>query len=225
MPRLPFGGPATGRPVLACLAAAGIVAGVLVGRTGLGTVVGCGVAGDYYPSQTAHDWITYADHVLVADAIREQDIHRRDFRKGPIRYQTDRAVTFRVDDILWSARKPRHPMGRSFDMTAPGWQVSRESGERIKRTEADAPRLESGHTYVLALRWTSDEWIVLGEGAAVPFDGHTIGQGEWCGRVLSKENVALGERFSRSDDHSLEKRLLGRNERAITRELDRAGRG
>ncbi|WP_307790481.1 hypothetical protein [Streptomyces actuosus] len=222
--RLPFGGPGASRPVSACLAVAGIVAGVLVGRTGLDTVVGCGAAGDYYPSQTAEDWITYADHVLVATATREQDIHRRDFTKGPIRYQTDRAVTFRVDDVLWSARKPRHPMGRSFDMTAPGRQVSRGTGERIKRTATDAPRLESGHTYVLALRWTGEEWIVLGEGAAVPFDDRTGDQGEWCGRVLSKEDVASGERFSRSDDHSLEKALLGRNEQAVTRELDRAGR-
>ncbi|MGW7261401.1 hypothetical protein [Streptomyces sp. NPDC054834] len=108
-------------------------------------------------------------------------------------------------------------------MTAPGWQVY-TSGSRIKRTATDAPRLETGHTYLLALRWTDDGWVTLGEGAVVPFDDHTGDQGEWCGRVMSKEDVARGERFSRSDDNSLEKALLGQNEQAATRELERAGR-
>ncbi|MCH0571414.1 hypothetical protein I3F60_19450 [Streptomyces sp. MUM 136J] len=42
--------------------------------------------------------------------------------------------------------------------------------------------------------------------------------------MLSKEDVARGERFSRSDDHGLEKALLGRDERAVTRAL-RGGSG
>ncbi|MCZ9345500.1 hypothetical protein NGM37_47955, partial [Streptomyces sp. TRM76130] len=103
----------------------------------------------------------------------------------------------------------------------PGWRVY-ESGTRIKRTAAAAPRLETGHTYLLALRWADGGWVVLGEGAAVPFDDHVAGQGEWCGRVLSKEDVALGERFSRKDDTSLEKAVLGRDEEAVSAALREA---
>ncbi|MEU6555267.1 hypothetical protein ABZ915_34095 [Streptomyces sp. NPDC046915] len=211
------------RPVAAVLAAAGIAAGVLAGRTGLTTVVGCASGGDAYPSQTAEDWITYADHVVMATPTQERDTNRRDFTTGSMRYQVDRAVTFRTDNLLWSSRHAAKEMGKGFDMTAPGWQVYR-SGGRIKRTATDAPRLETGRTYLLALRWTDDGWVTLGEGAAVPFDDHTGDQGEWCGRVLSKEDVARGERFSRSDDNSLEKALLGQNEQAVTRELERADR-
>ncbi|MFF4397239.1 hypothetical protein [Streptomyces sp. NPDC001480] len=199
------------------------VAAVLAGGTGLTTVVGCGMGGDAYPSQTAKDWITYADHVVVATPTQERDANRRDFTQGAIRYQVDRAVTFRTDNLLWSSRHPAKAIGKGFDMTAPGWQVY-TSGSRVKRTATDAPRLETGHTYLLALRWTDDGWVTLGEGAAVPFDDHTGDQGEWCGRVLSKGDVARGERFSRSDDDSLEKALLGQNEQAVTRELERAGR-
>lgn len=212
----------TSSPVAALLALAGVAASVLVGHGGLDTVVGCGIPSDSHPSRTAADWITNADHVVVATPTAEQDTNRRNFAKGAIQYQTDRAVTFRTDKILWSSPRPRQQIGQDFDMVSAGWNVYRDSGKRTKRTTAAAPRLEPGHTYLLALRWASGQWAVLGEGAAVPFDQQTVGQGEWCGRTLSKEDVARGERFSRKDDHSLEKAVHGQDEQAVTRELARA---
>ncbi|MFB7091029.1 hypothetical protein [Streptomyces sp. NPDC056296] len=209
-------------PVAAILALAGVAAGVLVGHGGLDTVVGCGMPSDSHPSRTAADWITNADHVVVATPTAEQDTNRRNFAKGAIQYQTDRAVTFRTDKLLWSSPRPRQQIGKDFDMVSAGWNVYRDSGKRTKRTTAAAPRLEPGHTYLLALRWTSGQWAVLGEGAAVPFDRHIAGQGEWCGRTLSKDDVARGERFSRKDDHSLEKAVHGQDEPAVIRELERA---
>ncbi|WP_030038716.1 hypothetical protein [Streptomyces resistomycificus] len=216
------GGRIASRPLTVALALVGVVAGVLVGRPGLATVVGCGIGDDDHPSQTAEDWVTHADHVVVATPTAERDTNGRDVAQGVFRYETDRMVTFRTDDLLWSSDRPARSMGKEFDMVAPGWRVYRESGNRIKRTAPNAPRLETGHTYLLALRWSDDGWIVLGEGAAVPFDDRTGDQGEWCGRVLSKEDVARGERFSRKDDQSLEKAVLGQDEQAITRALDRA---
>ena len=213
----------TSRPLVAVLAVAGIAGGVLVGTSGLETVSGCGTASDYYPSQTAEDWVAYADHVVVASPVREADTNRQDYTKGSIQYDVDRAVTFRTDRLLWSAGRPRHRIGDSFAMVAPGWRVYR-SGTRVKRTATDAPRLELGHTYLLALRWGDGQWTVLGEGASVPFDDHTGDRGEWCGRVLSEQDVSRGERFSRKDDHSLEKALLGQNEAGVTRELAHAAR-
>ncbi|MFE6420549.1 MULTISPECIES: hypothetical protein [Streptomyces] len=212
----------TSGPVAAFLALTGVAAGVLVGHGGLDTVVGCGIPSDSHPSRTAEDWITNADHVVVATPTAEQDTNRRNFTEGPIQYQTDRAVAFRTDKILWSSGRPRQQIGQDFDMVSAGWNVYRDSGERTKRTTAAAPRLEPGHTYLLALRWVAGQWTVLGEGAAVPFDHQTVGEGEWCGRTLSKEDVARGERFSRKDDHSLEKAVHGQGEQAVTRELERA---
>ncbi|WP_217145114.1 hypothetical protein [Streptomyces sp. AC627_RSS907] len=211
-----------GHPVVACLAAGGIAAAVLIGKDGLDTVVGCGTTDDAYPSQTAKDWVTQADHVVVATPTAEQESNRRNFSEGPIEYATDRSVTFRTDDVLWSAKSPRHSLGDTFGMEAAGWKVRRESGTRTKATTASAPRLETGHTYLLALRWAGDRWITLGEGAAVPFDDRTVARGEWCGRVLSEDDVAAGEHFSRIDDKSLEKRLVGQDEQAVKRELDGA---
>lgn len=217
-----FGGHITSRPVTVFLAFAGVVAAVLVGRGGLTTVVGCGLVSDDHPSQTAQEWVTHADHAVVATPEREEETNRRDFETGQFQYQTDRTVTFRTDEVLWSAAKPRRSLGKDFEMTAPGWSVYRESGTRIKRTAPSAPRLEPGHTYVLGLRWTDDGWTVLGEGAAIPYDDGTADRGEWCGRVLTEEDIAHGERFSRKDDESLEKTVAGQNAQAVKRALDQA---
>ncbi|MEV7994662.1 hypothetical protein AB0O67_22895 [Streptomyces sp. NPDC086077] len=210
------------RPFSVFLALAGVAGAVLVGRGGLDTVVGCGLAQDPYPSQTAQDWVEYADHVVVAEPVREEETNRREFDKGSYRHQTDRTVTLRTDDVLWSAPRPDRSIGESFALTAPGWRVLRTSGDRVERTAAYAPRLETGHTYLLAVRWTAEGWAVLGEGAAVPFDDRTAGRGEWCGRVLTEEDVASGERFSRRSDDSLEKAVNGLGERAVVSALTSA---
>ena len=159
---MPRRGPA--RSVAAVLAAVGVVAGVLLGRPGLDSVPGCGTSGDLYPSQTAKDWVSYADHVVVAGPVREQETNRQNYRKGPIAYAMDRRVSFRTDSRLWSRSSPRHAVGRDFDMVAPGWEVHRADGTRVAQTATDAPRLEVGHTYLLALRWREGGWVVLGEG-------------------------------------------------------------
>ncbi|MFI0237641.1 hypothetical protein [Streptomyces sp. NPDC016845] len=214
--------PLSGRLAIAILSAVGITAGVLIGQEGLRTVVGCGAADDPYPSQTAADWKAGADHVVVALPTSERDINRQDVDKGSVRYTVERTVTLSKEKVLWSAHTPRHELGSAFDMTAPGWSVYR-NGKRVKGTAAEAPRLETGHTYVLALRWDAGRWVVLGEGAAVPFDDQVAGRGEWCGQVLSEDDFARGERFAQRDDHSLEETVRGRDEAAISRELEKAG--
>lgn len=40
--------------------------------------------------------------------------------------------------------------------------------------------------------------------------------------MLSEDDVALGERFSRLDDDSLEEDVKGQDERAVVRELEQA---
>ncbi|MBG0854035.1 hypothetical protein I2W78_19825 [Streptomyces spinoverrucosus] len=210
------------RPVALLLALAGVAGALLIGSGGLDTVVGCGVSADPYPSQTAQDWVENADHVVVATPVGEEETNRREFEKGAYRYQTDRTVTFRADDVLWSAPRADRSLDEGFELTAPGWRVHRASGNRSKRTAGYAPRLELDHTYLLAVRWTADGWAVLGEGAAIPFDDRTAGRGEWCGRVLSEEDVARGERFSRRADDSLEKAVNGRDEQAVVHALETA---
>ncbi|MFC8566531.1 hypothetical protein ACFUIW_12315 [Streptomyces sp. NPDC057245] len=211
----------SGAPVVAVLGLAGLVGGVLVGQDGLQTVVGCGLVSDAYASRTAADWKANADHVVVAAPTSERETNREDMGEGALEYTVDRSVALRAEEVLWSAERPRQTLAEEFEMTAPGWSVYR-SGTRIKKTAPSASRLETGHTYILALRWSEGQWVVLGQGAAVPFDDQVVGRGEWCGRVLSEEEVAAGERFSRKSNNSLEKTAWGQGKQVVVRELEKA---
>ncbi|MFF4830224.1 hypothetical protein [Streptomyces sp. NPDC001315] len=224
MRRNPLLARTAGRPAVAVLAAVGVVAGVLVGWQGLDTVNGCGLPVNRHPSETAQDWVRNADVVIVGRAVRERESDRQELTAGAYRYQLERTVELTRESVAFTSRRRTHPSpGPTVDYVAPGWKVLRSDGTtRVDDLTGDAPRVVPGHTYILALRWEEDRWVSLGEGAVVPFDGHVVGRGEWCGQVLGTDGFAEGERISRHDDHSLEKSLLGQGENALTRALDRA---
>ncbi|MER5883657.1 hypothetical protein ABT160_07495 [Streptomyces sp. NPDC001941] len=223
MRRIDLGG-STGRAVVTVLAVLGLGAGLLVGFESLSTIPGCGTTESAYPSLTAQDWRAGADHVIVATPTREQPSTELRHESGPWSATTQRTVGLRVDTTLWSAPKPRHTLGTDISVEAPGWRTSRTTQQRIDDTDGARPRLETGHTYLLALRWTGAQWLPLGEGAVVPFDNHTVGNGEWCGQTYTPEEFAEGEKFSRKDARSLEETLLGQDEKAVRQELARTPR-
>ncbi|MFG2947402.1 hypothetical protein [Streptomyces adustus] len=216
----------TGRPVVATLAAAGVAAGVLVGWPGLDTINGCGLPVNRYPSESAQDWVDNADVVIVGRATREWESDRQELVSGAYRYQLERTVRLARESVVFTSGRRVHPSpGPTVDYVAPGWKIPRsDATARVDDLTGDAPRVVLGHTYVLALRREEGRWVSLGEGAVVPFDGHTVGNGEWCGRVLGPVDFAEGERMARRDDHSLEKALLGQGVDAVSRALDRAAR-
>ncbi|POX53789.1 hypothetical protein C3489_15160 [Streptomyces sp. Ru71] len=211
--------------LVAALAALGVVGGVLVGWGGLDTVNGCGYPDNPYPSETARDWVAYADAVVVGRAVSERESGRRELALGAYRYDVERTVRLRAESVPYVSRERSHPgVGATLDYVAPGWKVTRAGGDRVDVLTGEAPRVVPGHTYVLALRWREGRWVALGEGGVVPYDGHVVGRGEWCGRVLGTDGFAQGERLGRRDDHSLEKALLGQGDQALTRALKDARR-
>ncbi|MFF9812370.1 hypothetical protein [Streptomyces sp. NPDC014006] len=222
-PRFPSSS-VTGALVTA-LAALGVVGGVLVGWGGLDTVNGCGYPDNPYPSETARDWVTYADVVVVGQAVGERESGRRELPPGPYRYAVERTVRIRAESVPYESRERSHPaVGAAFDYVAPGWKITRGSRARVDVLTGDAPRVVPGHTYILALRHREGRWVALGEGGVVPFDGHVVGRGEWCGQVVGTDGFAHGERLDRRDDHSLEKALLGQGDQALVRTLRDARR-
>ncbi|MFC4503923.1 MULTISPECIES: hypothetical protein [Streptomyces] len=215
-----------GRPVVAVLAAGGVVAGVLVGWPGLDTVNGCGLSSEKYPSQTAQDWVRNADVVVVARADEERESGREELGAGAYSYRLERTVDMSVEDKAFESSERSHPtVGGELGYVGAGWKVRRSDGKtRVDDLTGDAPRVVPGHTYVLALRWEEEKWVPLGEGSVVPFDGQEGGRGEWCGQVLEPDDYAHGERLGRSSDHSMEKALLGKGRPALKQALDRAAR-
>ncbi|MGQ0467488.1 MAG: hypothetical protein ACT4QG_19495 [Sporichthyaceae bacterium] len=148
-----------------------------------------------YPHLTAQDWVTYADHVVVATVTAETGLSTEP-RKGGNGYKA-REVTLRVDATLWSSPEPWRapPRELTFDMW--GWNIKAGEPDRPVRIAIEhRSRLEFGHTYLLPLRYEpascgeGDErvaarWISLGGEAALPYDGGTIGSGEIEGRYVS----------------------------------------
>ncbi|MFE6971286.1 hypothetical protein [Isoptericola sp. NPDC057653] len=185
-------------------------------------------AEDSFPTTTAVDWVTYADHVLVATVVDEAEAVRpwEDGNPEGERYVA-REVALRVDDRLWSAADPRHrPPPDRFSMAAAG-SLDRDGG-RIPWAIEDTPRMEVGHTYVVALVWrpevedpttpTPAHWAWLGTDALLPYDDGTIGVGELEGVVRAEPRVVPEDHL----EHSFEDALAGRSAADLAALLDAA---
>ncbi|MEU6805291.1 hypothetical protein [Streptomyces neyagawaensis] len=192
---------------------------------------------DRHPSQTAADWVTHADHVVAVTPVAEREIsptaEELEHGEGLIL----RDVTLRVDDVLWSSDSPAKPAPTSFAWVAHGWQFTGgDTAHRQEMTGEDQPRIELGHSYVMAIEWQppvcaegDDEipgqWRGLGSDSNIPFDGKVLGQGESEGSVTSAARAlaaAKAEDDPEDPNHSLEDQLTGKGAPDLTRALQNA---
>ncbi|MFE9039738.1 hypothetical protein ACFYOG_02400 [Streptomyces sp. NPDC007818] len=187
------------------------------------------LAEDRYPHHSAADWVTYADHVVVVTAERE-----REGSHAPLPF-IDREVDLRVDRILWSRPGAARAVPATVGWTASGW-VRDDSGGRTRTAVEGAPRVEAGHSYVLALVWEEarcDEgdprvpaaWRGLGSGGAIPFDGAVLGAGESEGRVRTAAEAredADARASGTGLTPSLEDEVTGKGTEALTARLEAA---
>lgn len=184
---------------------------------------------DRYPSQSANDWVTYADYVVVATAVSEHEIppDRSEIERGE--GLIGREIAMRVDRVVWASPTAPVPAPEAWSRTAMGWAFAGSVKDRTKLGKLDSPRIEAGHTYVIALDWAPDpcrpetgEWLGLGEGSTVPFDGGVLGVGEYEGRVQT-----LQQAFARRNGSALpalEEQLAGRGVGQLSAELAEAVR-
>lgn len=180
---------------------------------------------DLYPTQTASDWVAHADHVVVVTAVDESEppsaLELEELGEGYV----PRTATLQVDRVLWSddAAQQAAPEGR-IEWDAWGWELS--DGELTPMAAHDQPRVEVGHSYILAIVWepaVADGgeqqpagWNGLGGGAIVPYDGGVVGLGESEG--TTQTDVAP---LDASDPNlSLEDQLAGQDADALVAALD-----
>lgn len=192
----------------------------LVARTQAGDVV-VGAAGrDRTGSQSASDWISYADHVLVVTVVEE-------IRHPPSRSETERGegligrtVRLRVDRVLWSALDAPQPPPSALELSAAGWIFNDNESRTGTRKLAlrNASRLENGHTYVKAVGWIDDPcsddprrgtWQGLGSGDVIPFDGGVLGAGEFQGRVYTVDDARATWGGDEAWSGGVRQRMLG----------------
>ncbi|HET7386288.1 MAG TPA: hypothetical protein VFJ19_06425 [Nocardioidaceae bacterium] len=143
-----------------------------------------------------------------------------------------RDVTLQVDDVLWSSGGAARPAPASFDWTAYGWTF--RGGNPDNRTEmagADEPRIEKGHTYIMAIEWQPPrctpgdfvpaQWRGLGDGSTLPFDDKTIGNGEMEGHDQSVEQARSAADTS-DPNYGLKDRMAGGSADALAKALGSA---
>ncbi|MFI0810615.1 hypothetical protein [Streptomyces echinatus] len=187
---------------------------------------------DRHPSRTARDWVTYADYAVVVTALDDSAIEPdADDPDNPVGDSGPvmRKVRLRVDKILWSKEKPAHEPPKAFDWNAFGWHQD-EDGERIEMSGAHEPRIEPGHSYVMALQWQAPQcppgddpvpgqWRGLGDESTIPYDQGVLGQGEFEGRTRTAPAAEESALPSADPNFGLRDELVGRSAEDLAAKL------
>ncbi|MDV5145846.1 hypothetical protein R1T08_16930 [Streptomyces sp. SBC-4] len=188
---------------------------------------------DSYPNHTATDWVTYADHVVVVTPAEEKDqkIPAEDRERGE--GIVLRELKLRVDKVLWSRAKASQPAPEVVDWLAWGWSFKDgDTGKRTKMASEGSPRIEMGHSYIIAITWEEalcDEgdapvpahWNGLGSAGVIPFDSAMLGQGESEGSVFTAAQ-AREQAAPPASDTSLEAKVRGKGVTELVAELKSA---
>ncbi|MFE3456172.1 hypothetical protein ACFXKD_01405 [Nocardiopsis aegyptia] len=183
--------------------------------------------------QSARDWVSNADHVVLVRAVDER-IHEPE----PVEVErgegmVGRTVTLEVRRVLWSAPDPARPAPETYEY--PSWGFVFNGGVDDMRPigAQDEPRVEVGHDYVIAIDWEEARctpgdgrrpamWMGLDNSSVVPADDGVVGNGESGGRVASaRERRNSPEPLLRGEG-TFEGRMMGATVDALARELDRA---
>jgi hypothetical protein len=200
-----------------------------VAGSGNAIVMGHGL--EIIESQTADQWVSGAQHVVVytVDKETEQPPTKTEVeRKEGLTYRT---VHARIDKVLWSREGALKAPEGGWEFTTYGSAFNDNDGPGTSKFALEGrPRIEIGHTYIAALRWRDDpcsddpgkgSWGNLGSGAILPFDSAIIGQGEYEGQVrTAAQNKSLIAEESPGD--GLAEKLAGAKIDALMDELKRA---
>lgn len=187
---------------------------------------------DARPSSTASDWVTYADYVLITHAASDSEVSPSATELNQANGVINRRVHLMVDSVLWARPDASVPAPTSFDWTAFGWFFNGDPSNRVKMAGAGEPRIEPGHTYVMAVFWkpavcdgstvaAPAGWKALGGQSVVPFDSEVLGNGESEGRVeTADERISALKSSGRLPEFPDE--LMGRSSNALRMALQAA---
>jgi hypothetical protein len=225
--------------VIAAASVTGIaVAAIATPATGFDTQaatepgVMLGHGSDHLPSVTAADWVTYADHVVVVEALSEEALAptAEDLERGE--GIIGRTVALSIEEVLWSREGAAVAAPATWEYSGLGWHFDEgDVTDTVEMALHDLPRVEVGHRYVMAIRWekavcdedgeyTRAQWRGLGEGSEIPYDDDTIGNGESEGTV--QDAAAFAADAEEEADQGVEELLAGQDADAIVTALNSA---
>ncbi|MFT4232876.1 MAG: hypothetical protein QM606_08905 [Leucobacter sp.] len=148
---------------------------------------------EIYSSRTRSDWEAYADAVVVVRVTDERRIEPSEpdaTGEGEFNL-VGRQIDLDVTQIIWVYEGVEAELGDQITLEASGW--FEDSERAIEIAVEGRSRLETGHQYVLALKWYAEEianawgdvlparWGLVGSGGTLPADGDIIGVGEYQG--------------------------------------------
>ncbi|WP_053617539.1 hypothetical protein [Nocardiopsis sp. NRRL B-16309] len=183
--------------------------------------------------ETAQDWVTNADHVILASVVDEVvheplpvEVERGEGMVG-------RTVTLDVRRVLWSAPDAARPAPETYEYPTWGFVFTGGVDDMRPIGTQDEPRVEVGHDYVIAIDWEEarctpgDEpqpamWMGLDSNSVVPADGGVVGNGESGGRVESAQARRTSPEPLLRGEGTFEGRMMGETVGALARELARA---
>lgn len=186
---------------------------------------------DHLPSETAADWVTYADHVVVVNAVSEASVPPTQVELDRGEGLIGRTVTLEISEVLWSREGAPTAAPTTWEYTAIGAQfIEGDTAAPLEMALHERPRVEVGHTYVMAIRWEAErcegdevepaQWRGLGEGSEIPFDDATLGNGELEGEIQSAQQFAAAA--AEETVIGLEEQVAGQSADALVRELEAA---
>jgi hypothetical protein len=192
-----------------------------------------GNGSDHLPSVTATDWVTYADHVIVVEAVSERALEPTAAEVERGEGVIGRVVSLTVEDVLWSREGAPQAAPSTWEYSGLGWYFADgDTSATVEMALHDFPRVEVGHQYVIAVRWekaicdedgeyTPAQWRGLGEGSEIPYDDGTLGNGESEGTV---QDAAAFAAASDEDvvEQGIEELLVGEGADALVSALNSA---
>jgi hypothetical protein len=186
---------------------------------------------DHLPSEAAADWVTYADHVVVVSAVAEATVPPTQLELDRGEGLIGRTVTLEISEVLWSREGAPMAAPTTWEYAAIGAQfIDGDTTAPLEMALHERPRVEVGHTYVMAIRWEVErceegetepaQWRGLGEGSEIPFDDAVLGNGELEGDIQSAQQFAAAA--AEETVIGLEEQVAGQTVDALVSELEAA---
>lgn len=182
----------TKRVLLSC-AAVGALAASIVIVTGKSSdeIVILGEGSGRYPAQTATDWVSNADYVVVVAVVRDSAMPLTPSQRESGEGLVNRDVAMGVIETVWTSEGAKHELPKEIHYVSTGWALKNgDLTESPKLAEDDTPRFEVGHTYVMALEYDecaeseTYRWRGLSSDSNIPFDDEILGNGELAGKIV-----------------------------------------
>jgi len=137
------------------------------------------------PSDTATDWVTYGDHLVMATVVAEKALEPTQEELEVGEGFIPRVVTFEIQKALWSREGVRAaPAEISLDLDGWTFQGDKRTPLRLR----GEPMVDVGKTYLLPITYLSRSrlvgvagWSNLSPDSILPYEGGVIGKGDTIG--------------------------------------------